>query len=61
MLEVHIHDNMGERDEHLALGEGSMPYKECLLALNKCVPLILEMTSTDAFKKSLSMIKEVFC
>lgn len=62
---IHLHDNKGERDEHLPLGEGSIPYikcfedEECLRVLNKKIPLILELTEIEAFKKSLSFLKSL--
>ena len=32
-INVHLHDNRGERDEHLVLGEGSVPFEKILKAL----------------------------
>jgi sugar phosphate isomerase/epimerase len=33
-INVHLHDNRGERDEHLVLGEGTVPFEKVLKALN---------------------------
>ena len=27
---VHVHDNLGDRDAHIGLGKGNLPYKEVL-------------------------------
>jgi len=35
---VHLHDNHGERDEHLALGRGTIPMVEVCHALRECSP-----------------------
>lgn len=35
---VHLHDNHGEHDEHLGLGEGSMPMHDVCHALEKYAP-----------------------
>ena len=34
LINVHIHDNLGERDEHLAIGEGSIDFKRVLRGLS---------------------------
>jgi sugar phosphate isomerase/epimerase len=33
-INVHLHDNRGERDEHLVLGEGTVPFDKILKALH---------------------------
>ena len=35
---VHLHDNHGQEDEHLGLGQGTIPLKEVCQALNDCAP-----------------------
>ena len=35
---VHLHDNHGAEDEHLALGDGGIPVAETLDALSKYAP-----------------------
>ena len=35
---VHIHDNNGEKDEHLGIGKGNIPMVEALTLLNKYAP-----------------------
>jgi sugar phosphate isomerase/epimerase len=33
-VNIHLHDNRGERDEHLVLGEGTVPFEKVLDALH---------------------------
>jgi sugar phosphate isomerase/epimerase len=33
-INVHLHDNMGERDQHLVVGEGNIDFKKALSALS---------------------------
>jgi sugar phosphate isomerase/epimerase len=33
-INVHIHDNMGEKDQHLAIGEGNIDFKKVLSGLS---------------------------
>jgi len=35
---VHLHDNQGQEDEHLGLGEGTIPIKDVCQALNQYAP-----------------------
>ena len=35
---VHLHDNNGERDEHLAFGEGTIPLADVCRALEEEAP-----------------------
>ncbi len=35
---VHLHDNHGEHDEHLGLGEGNIPMQDVCQALEECSP-----------------------
>lgn len=35
---VHLHDNNGKEDEHLGIGEGSIPFKEVCPALDQYAP-----------------------
>ncbi len=35
---VHLHDNHGEADEHLGLGQETIPMLEVCHALNECAP-----------------------
>ncbi len=35
---VHMHDNHGQRDEHLGFGQGTLPLEEACIALNEYAP-----------------------
>lgn len=45
---VHLHDNNGEYDEHLALGEGTMPAEEVCQALLEYAPNAIWAIETQA-------------
>ncbi len=49
IVNVHLHDNHGDRDEHLALGEGTVPYERVLEPLQERYrgDIILEMRSIE--------------
>lgn len=57
--QVHLHDNNGKRDEHIAIGQGKFNFKELFhhLSLNNISPLItLEPHSENDLWKSLEAI-----
>ena len=51
---IHINDNFGDIDSHLAIGEGSMDYDYIISELNKFddVTILIEVKTTDDFIKS---------
>ena len=55
---LHLHDNHGERDEHLALGEGTIPWEELIPRLPR-VPATLEVISMEAAERSLALLKRL--
>lgn len=58
---IHIHDNDGTEDGHLALGEGKINLKKFFAALSKLryVPAcVLEMKDEAALKKSIKYLKD---
>ncbi len=58
---VHLHDNDGGRDEHLALGQGNIDWEGALgaiSALPERVDMILEGESREAVEGSLSFMRE---
>lgn len=60
---VHIHDNFGDEDAHLALGEGSIDFKCIVNTLEKNNYdgiYILEVNDYDSIKKSYEYMKENF-
>jgi sugar phosphate isomerase/epimerase len=61
-MNVHLHDNRGERDEHLVLGEGTVPLARVLGALKanyrgtyviECADLPQGIRSRDILKKMI--------
>ena len=57
---IHLHDNHGTADEHLALGEGSIDFDNLLpYIVSKCnnIPLILEIHTWNGLLKSIKYIK----
>lgn len=57
---VHVHDNDGSRDAHLALGEGSLPITDVLTALQKNAPkatYTIECASPEAVLKSFDVLR----
>jgi len=53
---VHLHDNRGAWDEHLALGEGSIPWPELWPLLRTIPVLVVEAKDEGALRKSLDSI-----
>ncbi|WP_297071629.1 sugar phosphate isomerase/epimerase [Thermococcus sp.] len=58
VIHIHLHDNHGESDEHLALGEGTVPWKR-LFSMLPHVPATLEVAGIREGKKSLNFLKTV--
>lgn len=57
---VHLHDNDGTDDQHLAIGEGNIPFKDVCNALNECSPLAIWSleTQTVGIRQSYYWLKE---
>ena len=60
---IHIHDNFGDEDDHLALGEGSIDLKYIVNTLEKnnySGIYIIEVNDFDSIKNSYKYMKENF-
>ena len=59
---IHIHDNNGMSDEHLALGDGTISWSTVgkTLAANYNGVVVIEGRSLDEAKKSLSVFRRCF-
>jgi sugar phosphate isomerase/epimerase len=59
---IHIHDNQGVSDEHLALGEGTINWKTVgrAVAANYHGIVVVEGRSVEEGKKSLAVFRECF-
>ena len=58
---VHLHDNMGEEDLHLALGRGTIPYRKYLRMLRELCPdasFTLECAKTEELKASYDYLEK---
>jgi sugar phosphate isomerase/epimerase len=58
---MHLHDNFGEFDNHLPLGDGNINFPRIFRALKKINytgRIILEMTKTEDILKSRKFLEE---
>ena len=58
IVHAHLSDNDGTKDSHLALGEGTVPWKEVLEKLPK-VPMSVEVKTFEGTTKSIKFLKEL--
>ena len=57
---VHIHDNMGERDEHLTLGEGSIDFQHVISMLKGYTGnYIIESKNLDSAVRSKKVLERL--
>lgn len=59
LLHVHLHDNRGDWDAHLPLGEGTAPWREALAALAEQGfhgRIILELPDPEGLKRSVRLL-----
>jgi len=58
---LHLHDNNGETDEHLAIGEGSIDFTEVAKATkNDGITKVLELRRAEDIESSLSALKKIY-
>ena len=57
---THLHDNRGEEDEHLGLGQGTIPMRDACLALNELAPQAIWAIEAEGegLKQSLEWLGE---
>ncbi len=55
IVHVHIHDNSGERDEHLPVGAGTIPWRRVLPKLPE-VTRALEVNDLESARRSLEFL-----
>ena len=58
IVHVHLHDNSGERDEHLPIGDGTVPWRRVLPKLPD-VTMALEMNDPELARRSLEFLKNL--
>lgn len=59
LVHVHLHDNRGQSDEHLPLGEGSLDWKRCLSALSGAGfsgTVVLEIPDPEGLRSSVELV-----
>lgn len=59
LVHVHLHDNRGDRDEHLPLGRGTVAWQPALAALDEARyagPIVLEIPDPDGLRASLAVL-----
>jgi len=62
ILQMHVHDNRGQRDDHLPVGEGTLNYRGVLLAVldTGARPILtVEPHRKEHFSRSLSGLREI--
>jgi sugar phosphate isomerase/epimerase len=60
MIHIHAHDNHGERDEHLPVGNGTVPWKKVLAALNGYSGrIVTESRSLEEGQRSVKRLKKL--
>ncbi len=60
---IHVHDNMGDDDTHLPLGEGNIQFKDIIATFDKKNYngiYMIEVNTKDSIKKSLEYLKNNF-
>lgn len=62
LVEIHLHDNMGKKDEHLAIGDGIFPFYELFSYIkeNKLQPILtIEAHSLENLIKGEGRLREI--
>jgi len=60
LIEVHVHDNMGDSDDHLGLGEGTVPLKPFLKSVNGlgfAGPTVLELHTREHLTDGVAFLR----
>jgi len=60
VVTTHLHDNHGEKDEHLLPFEGTVDWKVSLKLLGRELPLVLELKAESVPEKPLERITAAF-
>ena len=58
IIHVHLHDNSGERDEHLPVGAGTVPWRRVLPKLPR-VTRALEVSDLESARRSLEFLRNL--
>ncbi|MBU4057332.1 sugar phosphate isomerase/epimerase [Patescibacteria group bacterium] len=55
---LHLHDNLGDKDEHLALGDGNIDFVPLLERMKICKKWIIEVKTIEDIVKSRDYLEE---
>ncbi|WP_074175710.1 sugar phosphate isomerase/epimerase family protein [Methanoculleus bourgensis] len=58
-IHVHLHDNSGERDEHMACGEGEIDFCRVMQAIPRDATKVVEPVSFQQYERSLEYLRSV--
>jgi Sugar phosphate isomerases/epimerases len=58
-IHVHLHDNCGSRDDHLACGEGSIDFGHVMAALPPDATKVIEPVSFQQYGRSLEHLRTI--
>jgi len=56
-IHVHLHDNHGSRDDHLACGDGSIDFRRVMAALPPDATMAVEPNSFEQYERSLEHLR----
>ncbi|PKL55478.1 MAG: sugar phosphate isomerase/epimerase [Methanomicrobiales archaeon HGW-Methanomicrobiales-6] len=59
-IHVHLHDNCGNRDDHLACGDGNIDFHRVFAALPPGVTIVVEPNSFQDYERSLEHLRGLF-
>jgi sugar phosphate isomerase/epimerase len=60
VIHMHVHDNHGERDEHLPVGNGTVPWKKVAQAMkNYKGRIVTESRSLEEGQRSINRLKKL--
>lgn len=63
LIHLHLHDNLGQSDDHLPVGEGTIDFAPLMTLLHGLAPppsITLEAHDPDALQRSLANIHKLF-
>ncbi|WOX55298.1 MULTISPECIES: sugar phosphate isomerase/epimerase family protein [unclassified Methanoculleus] len=59
-IHVHLHDNFGSRDDHMACGEGNIEFCRVMQAIPQNATKVVEPVSFRQYESSLNYLRSVF-
>jgi sugar phosphate isomerase/epimerase len=58
LIELHLHNNNGTSDQHLAISRGIIDYREFLSQITPGIPIIMEIRNQQEAIESLEWVKQ---